>query len=135
MSLFVPKGFEMRLAGKAKFYTEDLFFLPRETSLTDHRIDKIVNLDKICDEVFTTAGEGCGLASSLREMFRTAGYEFRQYAGQAVSYSVLEDWASLGIGATILPRSKISKNSSNARALFLEGKPASITLKLSGTSK
>jgi DNA-binding transcriptional LysR family regulator len=45
-----------------------------------------------------------------------------------MSYSVLEGWASLGIGATILPRSKVLKASKTAQLLMLEdGKPATIT--------
>jgi len=106
--LFVPKGFEMRHAGKTEFYTENLCYIPR-AGASPTEDEENVTLKEISDEVFTIAGEGCGLASTLREMFRGSGYEFRQYAGQALSYSVLEDWASLGIGATILPRSKISK--------------------------
>lgn len=124
---FVPQGFEMRQAGKAEFYTEELYFLPSAKSLSNSSAES-VTLEQIANETFTIAGEGCGLVTALREMFRSAGLEFCQYAGHALSYSVLEDWASLGIGATILPRSKISKDNATARLLLLENdKPASVT--------
>jgi len=127
--LFAPTGFQMPNAGKTKFYTEELCFLPR-ISGQDQQFGQNVPLKQIANEVFTITGEGCGLASALREMFRTSGHEFRQYPGQALSYSVLEDWASLGIGAAILPRSKVSRVS-NARGLLLEnGKAASITFEI-----
>jgi len=32
----------------------------------------------------------------------------REYAGQAVSYQVLEEWARVGVGSAILPASKLS---------------------------
>jgi DNA-binding transcriptional LysR family regulator len=124
--LFVPEGFEMRFAGKATFYSDDMCFIPRSGSGYD-QAGPSVKLEDVSDEVFTITGEGCGLAIALREIFRASGYEFRQYAGQAVNYSVLEDWASLGIGSTILPRSKISKKNSAARPLLLKnGDPASV---------
>ena len=127
--LFVPTGFKMPKVGKTKFYSEDLCFLPRVDG-SDSRFGQSVSVNQIGEEVFTITGEGCGLASTLREMFRASGHEFRQYPGQALCYSVLEDWASLGIGSAILPRSKVSRVS-NARGLLLEnGNVASITFEI-----
>lgn len=124
--LLVPQGMAVRNAVRSVLYSEELCFLPRAGSPLYGR-EGDATLEQISDEVFTIAGEGCGLAYTLREMFRASGYEFRQYAGQAVSYSVLEDWASLGVGATILPRSKVSGR--NAKTLLAEKRtPASITI-------
>lgn len=126
--LFVTKGFEMKQIGRAEFYTEDLYYLPKDNA---DSLSQTVTIKDIADQSFTVAGEGCGLVSTLREMFGDSGYEFRQYAGQAMSYSVLEDWAKLGIGATILPKSKISNGNKAARALLMEdGKPATICFEI-----
>lgn len=126
--LVVPQGMAVRNAGRTVLYSEELCFVPRAGSMLDAR-EGDATLEQISAEVFTIAGEGCGLAFSLREMFNGSGYEFRQYAGQALSYSVLEDWASLGIGATILPRSKVSGR--NAQTLLIgDGRPALITFEV-----
>lgn len=119
--LFVTKGFEMKQIGKAEFYTEDLYYLPNNNAET---LPQTVTIKEIADDSFTIAGEGCGLVYTLRDMFRVSGCDFREYAGQAMSYSVLEDWAKLGIGATILPKSKISKGNKSARQLLNDDKKA-----------
>lgn len=116
--LFVPRGIKVRHAERCEFYSEPLYFLSRESQI---ELPKIVTVTEVADEVFTTAGEGCGLVFTLRDIFQSRGVEFKEYAGQALSYSVLEDWTSLGIGSTILPRSKISEGNKNARPLFIEG--------------
>ncbi|MFP6704546.1 MAG: hypothetical protein VCE75_00535 [Alphaproteobacteria bacterium] len=38
---------------------------------------------------------------------RTTRHEAKEYEGKALSYQVLADWASHGLGSAILPRSKI----------------------------
>ena len=124
---FVPEGFRMNKLGKSFFYEEALYFLPKISDGFVNDSAKSVSLEEIAGETFAIAGEGCGLVGALRELFNTRSLSFREYSGQALSYAVLEDWANLGIGATILPKSKISKKNKNARQLFLEiGKPAKI---------
>jgi DNA-binding transcriptional LysR family regulator len=51
---------------------------------------------------------GCGLADAVRQAFRRARVAIREYPGQALSYRVIEEWADLGLGSGILPRSKLS---------------------------
>jgi len=132
--LVVPRGFEMRNTAKAKFYMEGLCFVPRVDG-SDRMFGQNVTMNQIADQVFATTGEGCGLTSALEGMFAKSGYTLKQYPGQALTYSVLEDWASLGISAAILPRSKVSKES-NARGIFLEnGKQALITFELVWNTK
>jgi LysR family transcriptional regulator, hydrogen peroxide-inducible genes activator len=54
--------------------------------------------------------DACGLTQLTRAMFRKDKLKMQEYAGQAMSYNILLDWAQLGIGAAILPVSKLPKN-------------------------
>jgi DNA-binding transcriptional LysR family regulator len=56
----------------------------------------------------------CGLAPATREIFARARISIDEYAGQAMTYAVLEEWADLGIGGAILPESQIRKARSSA---------------------
>jgi LysR family transcriptional regulator, hydrogen peroxide-inducible genes activator len=58
--------------------------------------------------------DACGLARATRALFRSQRRKLQEYSGEAMSYQVLEEWAALGIGAAILPKSKVttSKNAS-----------------------
>lgn len=51
---------------------------------------------------------GCGLAETVRETARRARVPHHEYRGQALSYRVVEEWADLGLGTGVLPRSKIT---------------------------
>ncbi len=56
----------------------------------------------------------CGLAPATRALFARARIGIEEYAGQALSYAALEDWAGLGIGGAVLPASHIRKAPSAA---------------------
>ena len=67
----------------------------------------------------------CGLAPATREMFARARLSIDEYAGHALSYAALEDWADLGIGGALLPASHIRK--SRSAVLEENGKPVTLT--------
>ena len=52
-------------------------------------------------------------------MFKEQGARLEPYAGQALTYKVIEDWASLGIGAGILPKAKVSPVNTAIQPLFI----------------
>jgi DNA-binding transcriptional LysR family regulator len=58
--------------------------------------------------------DACGLARATRALFRSHRRKLNEYAGAAMSYQVLEEWAMLGIGAAILPRSRVSEKAAHA---------------------
>ncbi|MCZ6640696.1 MAG: LysR family transcriptional regulator, partial [Gammaproteobacteria bacterium] len=60
-----------------------------------------------------------------RSLLRTTRNEIREYEGKALSYQVLADWASHGLGSAILPKSKILPHISKQR-IFKSNKPAKI---------
>lgn len=61
----------------------------------------------------------CGLAKATRALFRSHRRKLSEYPGEALSYQVLEEWAALGLGAAILPQSKLR---SGGRAYALTDK-------------
>ena len=47
----------------------------------------------------------------------------REYSGQALSVQVMQEWADIGIGATIVPQSKVAPQfKTKARRLMLGSK-------------
>lgn len=75
----------------------------------DHQV---ANKAVACSELPTTpvilTGGGCGLNAAVEKLLREQGGHLETYPGQAISYPVIEEWVSLGVGAGILPASKLS---------------------------
>jgi DNA-binding transcriptional LysR family regulator len=103
---------------------EPLLLLPRQAAAA-----KPVGsgkLQELAGETFIFT-RGCGLADLVGDLFRRARVPIRAYPGQALSYGVVEEWADLGLGAGVLPRSKVSGRASAAVPLRLkDGRPAMI---------
>jgi LysR family transcriptional regulator, hydrogen peroxide-inducible genes activator len=110
---------------RTPFYEEDLFFLPRHRDGAAPADAGAVPLRDIVGETFVLGPDGCGLAAMTRGLFRKAGARLKEYTGQALSYQVMLEWADIGIGATILPESKIaSPFRRRARRLMLSPRKA-----------
>ena len=75
-----------------------------------------VVLEDLAPAIFVMVPDDCGLAKTTRALFQRNGLALREYPGQAMSYRVLQDWAQIGIGAAILPQSKV-KPGTGARIL------------------
>jgi DNA-binding transcriptional LysR family regulator len=69
--------------------------------------------------------DSCGLAPATRELFKQSRIGIDEYAGHAMTYAALEEWAELGIGGAILPASHI--RASHAVPLVRDGKPIELT--------
>lgn len=95
-------------------YDEPLMFIPRGGVWPNPPHILSVQLKDIADETYVMVPDACGLSHTTRTLFRSNRRQLHEYSGEAMSYQVLEEWASLGIGAAILPKSKItsSKNAS-----------------------
>lgn len=90
-------------------YRETLWFVPRGGVPPEKVVGRSVRLVDIVDETYMlTPGDACGLARATRELFRSHRCKLNEYPGETLSCQVLEEWAALGIGAAILPRSKLS---------------------------
>lgn len=87
---------------------EGLIYIPQGGRA---RTDAAVTLAEIAAETFVLVPDACGLTRATRALFRRHRLGLREYAGEAMSYRVLQEWADLGIGAAILPRSKVGGRS------------------------
>lgn len=111
------------------FYDEPLFYLPQESGLYEHE-KRQYGIHELTDVPIILTGGGCGLNGSLEELFNSEHSQLKSYPGQALSYKVIEEWASHGIGAGILPKAKISAENKVASPIILNnGKPAKFSYK------
>lgn len=108
---------------RTSFYEEPLIYLARQELLPAEREAGGVTLKQIAGETFVLGPDGCGLASITRALFRKARVRLKEYRGQALSYQVMQDWADIGIGATIVPESKLAPHyRARARPLLGQGR-------------
>ncbi len=91
----------------AELYTEPLMYIPVDKERANEKGNDYVFFDSISNETFVMVPNACGLAETTRELFRRHRRKLKQYKGEALSYQVLTQWAELGIGSAILPKSKI----------------------------
>ena len=94
----------------APLYEEPLLFIPRGAAWPNSQLRKSVQLREIADETYVMVPDACGLSRATRALFRSQRRKLREYSGEAMSYQVLEEWAALGIGSAILPKSKVTAN-------------------------
>lgn len=50
----------------------------------------------------------CGLTTFTRDLLAARDVPLRCYPGEATNYQVLEEWSGLGLGAAMLPQSKLT---------------------------
>ena len=107
---------------RVPFYVEDLYFLPRHGPAAAVPAEGAATIKEISGETFVLGPEGCGLAAITRGLFKKVGARLKEYSGQALSYQVMQEWADIGIGATILPASKLAPHY-RARARRIMAQP------------
>ncbi|BCK67482.1 hypothetical protein Srufu_014350 [Streptomyces libani subsp. rufus] len=69
----------------------------------------------------------CGLTTFTTQLFRSNDLALRTYPGEAASYRVLDEWAGIGVGAALLPRSKVTHQHASCRPLVRSGAPVEIS--------
>lgn len=97
-------------------YNEPLYFIPRSSALPHGK--NSITLDNVAGETFVMVPNICGLARATRSLFRSQRRKLNEYPGEALSYQVLEEWAMLGLGAAILPKSKLYSTKQKALVLI-----------------
>ena len=112
-----------------RLYDEDLFLIDSAASDRSR-----VAINDIRDKTFVMVPDSCGLSEITRSLLRTARKEVKEYEGKALSYQVLADWASHGLGSAILPKSKIPRHISKQQ-IFKSNKPARISFEAKWLSK
>lgn len=104
----------------AAFCDEPLVFIPSSGTKARYLRTKSVTLRDIADETFVMVPDTCGLTQTTRALFKKERLKLKEYSGNAMSYAVLQEWAELGIGSAILPRSKLHE-SKGAEILIGDG--------------
>lgn len=95
-------------------YCEPLLYVPQGNKRAVDAKGGMVSFDDIANDTFVMVPDACGLSRTMRGLFRSHRKTLHEYSGEAMSYQVLEQWAELGIGAAMLPRSKLSSEAHNA---------------------
>ena len=93
---------------KTFLYNEPLLFIPRGEVNSSLQNERFVKFKDIANETYVMVPDACGLSKATRALFRSHRRKLLEYSGEAMSYQVLSEWAALGIGAAILPKSKIT---------------------------
>lgn len=126
--VIMPPRRNIAVPNQVTLYSEPLYYVPCHGSHVVNADAKSVTLSATSQENLILTIDACGLRGVTQELFQDNHLHLKEYPGQATSYSVIEDWAEIGIGAGILPKSKISKNNQLARPLLLDnGEQASIS--------
>ncbi|MCG8426255.1 MAG: LysR family transcriptional regulator [Chromatiales bacterium] len=115
----VPSSETQEGEASCRFYQDNLYYLP---ALDDeHAANRLAfKISDLPQTPIILTGGGCGLNNALTELLKSQGVTLQPYPGQAMTYKVIEDWASLGIGAGILPKAKISPDNKAVYPLFIK---------------
>ncbi|MEH6630884.1 MAG: LysR family transcriptional regulator [Halopseudomonas aestusnigri] len=109
-------------------YSEPLLLL---TSKINKEGELPAKLDELTEKQFLLVQDVCGLSGAVRMLFRDHKLDLEEYQGRALSYHILEKWAQLGIGITLLPASKVTDFSYARRLDDVHGKPVTISFQAS----
>ncbi|MFF4522957.1 LysR family transcriptional regulator [Streptomyces bluensis] len=92
----------------------------------DSRTQGPVELQAAADAAYILVPDTCGLTTFTTELFRDHDLPLRTYPGAASNYRVLDEWARMGVGAALLPQSKIAQDHGSSRPLVRAGAPVEI---------
>ena len=84
-------------------------------------------IDDVARRTLLLVPDTCGLTTFTRDLPADRGLPLRAYSGEAASYRVLEDWAGMGLGSALLPRSKVTRVDSSVRPV-VDARGAAITI-------
>lgn len=112
--------------GRCALYRDALRYLPCG-GLESYSSGARITLQEIAQEMLILTVGTCGLAPATRGLFRRSKCKLREYPGQALSYHVLQEWSQLGIGAAILPESRIIGDAQAYPVVISNRKPVMIT--------
>ncbi|MEU4893054.1 LysR family transcriptional regulator [Streptomyces sp. NPDC044780] len=122
----------------------DIILIPAVTAMPrfEHRIidvepivvvgtaagdDATLELAEAADEQFILVPDACGLTTFTTQLFHSHEVPLRAYPGEAASYRVLEEWAGLGLGSAIIPRSRLTSPDVPHRPLLNDGREVQIS--------
>ena len=84
-------------------------------------------IDDVARRTLLLVPDTCGLTTFTRDLLADRGLPLLVYSGEAASYRVLEDWAGMGLGSALLPRSKVTRVDSSVRPV-VDARGAAVTI-------
>lgn len=84
-------------------------------------------IDDVARRTLLLVPDTCGLTTFTRDLLADRRLPLRAYSGEAASYRVLEDWAGMGLGSALLPRSKVTRVDSSVRPV-VDARGAVVTI-------
>jgi LysR family hydrogen peroxide-inducible transcriptional activator len=103
---------------------DPLFYVARRSRDASMQSAELATLGA---DTFVMVPDSCGLARTTRALFASAGVPLQVYAGEAMGYHVLQEWAALDLGSAILPGSRLAAESHAIPLLRAPGVPAVLT--------
>lgn len=94
-------------------YSDPWVFLPNATQVYQNE-HLPCSISKIADQSLILTSGYCGLSQATQLMYEQMKLKVSLYPGRAISYNVIEEWADLGLGAALLPASKVSRGRKGA---------------------
>ncbi|MFD9003014.1 LysR family transcriptional regulator [Streptomyces sp. NPDC059582] len=88
--------------------------------------DSPVELKAASDAAYILGPSTCGLTTFTTELFHSHDLALRTYPGEAASFRAVDEWAAIGLGAALLPQSKITHEHTSCRPLLQAGAPVEI---------
>jgi DNA-binding transcriptional LysR family regulator len=114
------EGLRGRVVGR-----EDMYYLPADAvRLTP---SAPLEVDALGGVPLLLVVEECGLTTFVRQTLANHGVALDRYPGEAHSYRNLVEWAEMGLGGALLPKSKLVGHLDVARPVVVDGEPLRIT--------
>ncbi|MFJ4985129.1 LysR family transcriptional regulator [Streptomyces sp. NPDC088732] len=88
--------------------------------------DDPVELKAVADATYILGPGTCGLTTFTTELFRGGDLALHAYPGEAASFRAVDEWAAIGLGSALLPRSKVAHEHASCRPLLRAGAPVEI---------
>lgn len=106
--------------------SDPLIFVPRLSSGRNWINIDSVTLSDIAHETFVLVPDACGLTSCTKIIFELNNISLRRHPGEASSYTAIQEWARMGVGSGILPKSRIHNDGTTAIPIVQNGHPVTI---------
>ncbi|MFD8305073.1 substrate-binding domain-containing protein [Streptomyces sp. NPDC059690] len=85
-------------------------------------------------EQFILVPDSCGLTTFTDQLFQSREMPLRANPGEAATYGVLQAWAQLGLGAAMVPQSKLASPDTPCRPLVDDGREVQISFEAVGSA-
>ena len=86
-----------------------------------------ITLESLGNYALILVPDLCGLTAFTVGLFADRDVPLNRYPGEATSYQVLQEWTQLGLGAALLPVSKLSAAGRAAREVQVDQEPVLIS--------